>query len=336
MKDVRRPIDKTSTRFIDQLRLHIRSRNLAYSTEKSYIHWVLRFIRFNNKQHPNCLGQQEIENFLSHLATQRCCSKGTQRVALNSLVYLYREFMQTSIPNLSYVLSSRERKLPVVFSHQEALEVIGLLDGKYALVAGLIYGSGLRISEVVKLRIKDIDFGLNRILVTAGKGNKDRITLLPKSCIPSLKRQIAIVLAVHADDLAAGKGSVYIPNNKYKSSLYARDADAWQYLFPASAITIDPENKIRGRHHIDETIFRKAIKKVIKKSSVFKDASTHTFRHSFATQSIIGGTNIRVLQELLGHASISTTQIYLHVAEINSDHIISPLDQISTNSAKNR
>jgi len=326
VKDIRQSIDPNSTRLMDRLKLHIRSHNLAYTTEKSYVHWILRFIRFHNKQHPNTMREEEIEKFLSHLACQRRCSKGTQKVALNALIFLYREFLQIKISNLKYKMASKPRKLPTVFSPEEAKKVLGLLKGKYALAANLIYGSGLRISEVVTLRIKDIDFEMNQIVVRSGKGDKDRITLLPEACISHLRRQMAIVHSTHIDDLANGHGSVYIPVAQSKNQLKSRKEFAWQYLFPSNAVIIDTTNKVAGRHHIDESVMRKKIKEAINSASIFKEASTHTFRHSFATQCILNGMDIRTLQELLGHASVATTQVYLHVTQQKKKSLVSPLD----------
>lgn len=245
---------------------------------------------------------------------------------MNALIYLYREFLQVAIPELKYTMASKPRKLPVVFSSCEAKKVLGRLTGKYALVASLLYGSGLRISEVVALRRKDIDFEMNQIIVCSGKGDKDRITLLPQACIDSLKRQIAIVHSIHAEDLANGNGSVYLPLGMGKAQISSRKEFAWQYLFPSNAIIIDKTNNISSRHHIDETVMRKKIKKAIKDASIAKEASTHTFRHSFATQCILNGMDIRTLQELMGHASVSTTQIYLHVAQQRQKRIVSPID----------
>lgn len=328
MKDVRRPIDPNSGRFMDQFKMHMRARNLAYSTEKAYCYWVLRFIRYHNKQHPNTLGSADISNFLSHLANLRRCSKSTQKLVLNALIYLYREFLKINVAELNYKISSKPRRLPTVFSPSEASKVIRLLSGKYALAASLIYGSGLRISEVVALRIKDIDFEMNRILVCSGKGDKDRATLLPESCNEHLKRQMAIVQSLHNEDLANGRGSVYIPTAKSKTKLSSRQEFAWQYLFPSNAVIIDKANNIAGRHHIDETVMRKQFKKAIKLASINKAASTHTFRHSFATQCILNGMDIRSLQELLGHANVTTTQLYLHVAEQRQKPVASPLDTL--------
>jgi integron integrase len=311
---------------MDQLKMHMRARNLAYTTEKAYCYWVLRYIRYHNKRHPKTIGTEEISTFLSHLANLRQCSLSTQRLALNALIYLYREFLQIDITELNYKMSTKPRKLPAVFSSSEAAKVLGLLSGKYALAASLIYGSGLRISEVVALRIKDIDFEMNQIVVCSGKGGKDRTTLLPKSCNEPLKRQMAIVESMHNEDLANGRGSVYIPIAKSKAQLSSRQEFAWQYLFPSNAIIIDKSNNIAGRHHIDETVMRKQFKKAIRLTSINKAASSHTFRHSFATQCILNCMNIRALQELLGHASVTSTQLYLHVAEQKRSQVVSPLD----------
>lgn len=329
MKDVRKWLNPDSNRFMDRLRLHIRARNLAYTTEKSYTYWVLRYIRFHQKKHPSLLGEHEIQLFLSDLANQRRCSKSTQRVALNALIYLYREFLTIEIPDLTYNMARKPRKLPTVFSCAEAQKILALLTGKYCLAASLIYGSGLRISEVVTLRIKDIDFEMNQIVVRAGKGDKDRITLLPKACIKPLQRQIAIVQSIHIDDLANGHGSVYIATAQNKNKLSSRQEFSWQYLFPSNAIFVDPSNRISGRHHIDETVVRKRIKQAIRSTSICKEASSHTFRHSFATQCILNGMDIRTLQEIMGHSSVSTTQIYMHVVNQRQTPVVSPIDLLN-------
>ncbi len=324
MKDVRKPVDPNSTRLIDQLRISIRNKNLAYSTENAYILWIIRFIRFSELKHPKTMGKKDVEHYLNYMSSGKNYSKSTQRVALNALVFLYHKFLNVDLGELCYRRSSKPKKIPVVFSRQEVDLVFKTLFGKYLLAARLIYGSGLRISEVAKLRIKDIDFALGRIIVIAGKGNKDRVTLLPTSLVESIKIQIAIASSLHQEDRLSGYGEVYLPNAMANTYPSARKQTAWQFLFPASQLTLDYQTNTQRRHHIDESVLRKFIKKAIIKSGINKDASSHTLRHSFATHLLQDGYNIRELQELLGHSDVSTTAIYTHTIELAN--VTSPID----------
>ncbi len=276
------------------------------------------------------MGKTEVENYLNHMASAKYYSKSTQRVALNALVFLYQILLDIDLGEIRYFKSNKPKKVPVVFSKQEVEVVFKNLSGKYRLAAHLIYGTGLRISELVKLRIKDIDFSLCQIIVVAEKGDKDRVTLLPKSLFEPLIVQIAIAKSLHKEDLCNGHGEVYLPNaigNVYPA---ARKQTGWQFLFPASKLTFDYQTSTPRRHHIDESIFRKAIKSAILKSGINKNASTHTFRHSFATHMLQSGCDIRRLQELLGHSDVSTTAIYTHTIELAK--VTSPIDLLSNKS----
>lgn len=314
------------TRFMDQLRALIRSRNLAYKTEQTYCHWVKRFIHFNNMRHPAACSTTEVEQFLSHLAVQRNNSVSTQRTALNALVFLFREFLQQPLGELSFELARKPRRLPTVFTHDEAKAVINHLEGTSQLVARLMYGSGLRINEALRLRVKDIDFGMQQIVVRSGKGDKDRVTLLPDSLLKSLALQIEACLIQHKQDLANGHGEVYLPfalNRKYQS---AAKEPAWQYLFQADKLAIDPRSNVVRRHHLLDRGVQRAIGAAIRKAGIYKQANSHVFRHSFATRLLEVGYDIRTIQKLLGHADVRTTEIYTHVVRKGGFGVRSPVD----------
>jgi site-specific recombinase XerD len=285
--DVPPKLPENPTRFMDQLRSLIRSRNLAYKTEQTYCHWIKRFIRFHGMQHPSTCATKEVEQFLSHLAVQRNSSISTQRTALNAIVFLFREFLQQPLDELSFELARKPRRLPTVFTHDEAKAVISNLEGASQLVARLMYGSGLRINEVLRLRVKDIDFGMQQIIVRSGKGNKDRTTLLPESLLEPLELQIELCLVQHKQDLASGHGEVYMPS-------------ALNRKFPEAAI---------------------------REAGIYKQANSHVLRHSFATRLLEAGYDIRTIQKLLGHSDVRTTEIYTHVVRKGGFGVRSPVDE---------
>lgn len=328
MDDIPFHIDHSSERFIDRLRLFIRARNLAYATEKTYVSWVVRFIRFHHMKHPAEMGEGEIESFLNYLVLQCYCSKSTQRTALNALIFLFIKFLQRDdIGTLNYKSSKRHPRIPVVFTHEEAMCVINNLDGKHRLMAYLMYGTGLRISELIRLRVKDIDFGMNQIIVRNGKGGKDRITLLPEKLKAQLNDQINEVALLHKQDLRDGYGEVYLPNplcRKYKN---APTELKWQYLFPSQVISTDPRSGKKRRHHINKATLSRQISIAIKDSNINKKASSHTFRHTFATQLLLNGYDIRTVQVLLGHSDVATTEIYTHVIKQGNAGVKSPIDK---------
>lgn len=310
--DIRKPISPQSTRFLDRLRNFIRPRGLAYKTEKTYLFWIKRFIRFRGRKHPERMGSAEVEAFLFHLVLQNNVSSATQRVALNALTFLYREFLDSPLEDLRFEAARKPQKLPVVFSPDEARSVLANLEGEYKLVGMLLYGSGLRISEALRLRVKDIDFGMQQLIVREGKGGKDRITLLPDRLIAPLSQQIDIALNQHKTDLARGVGSVYMPaalDRKYPNAGQEPD---WQYVFPARELSIDPRSEIRRRHHMLDRTVQKHFKQAIREAGIRKPAGTHTFRHSFATRLLEAGYDLRTIQKLLGHSDVRTTEIVRH------------------------
>lgn len=332
MEDVPIFVNHRSTRFIDQLRLFIRSRNMAYATEKTYVGWVLRFIRFHNKRHPKDMGRKEVESFLNHLSLQRRCSKSTQRTALNSLVFLYKQFYKsTNLECMNIVASSKKRRVPVVFSHNEALRVISMIKGPARLMSQLMYGSGFRISEVINLRVRDIQFELHQINIIAGKGDRDRVTLLPNKLVIDLEEQIKLVKILHNRDLRDGFGHVSCSGSNTRRYSTASQSFAMQFIFPSANLMLDPVSGIYLRHHIEKTYLSRRVKSAISKANLHKLASCHTFRHSFATQLLQSGEDIRTVQELLGHVDVQTTMIYTHAINQYSASIISPVDLLDIN-----
>lgn len=326
MQDVRRPLPATPVRFLDQFRALIRAQNKAFKTEKTYVQWVKAFIYFHNKRHPKDMGVVEIEQFLEHLAVQENASRNTQKTALNALVFLYKQFFGLAEIKLSFQYAKQPQAIPVVFSHDEAMSVIAQLPAAYSLHAGLMYGAGLRISECGRLRVQDVDFSMNTLIVRRGKGDKDRVTMLPASLINALKDQISLVKLIHQRDISDGGGEVYLPNllaKKYPSA--AREL-AWQYLFPAKELSVDPRTGIRRRHHIMDSTVQRAVKNAIRAAGIHKKAGSHTFRHSFATRLLEQGYDIRTIQELLGHADVATTEIYTHVVKQGGKGVRSPID----------
>ena len=329
MDDIRHRIPEShSGRFIQRLRLHMRNEGLAYRTEQTYVHWIKRFIHFYKLRHPEEMGVVEIERFLSALAINRDCSINTQRVALNSLVYLYKRFLERDTDLLNFKPAQRPRRLPTVYSRSEIKAVLEHLDGIYRLQVDLMYGSGLRSAELLSLRVKDIDFGSNNIYVRGGKGNKDRTTMLPQGLIPALRQQIQRVALLHEQDCLDGYGEVYLPDalsRKYPSA--AREL-GWQYLFPSSGVAIDPRSGVKRRHHMHPSTLTKHVRLAVRKAGVHKPARIHAFRHSFATHLLESGYDLRTIQELLGHADINTTEIYTHVVNRGGKGVLSPSDRL--------
>ena len=327
MDDIRTPLKPNSDRFMDQLKAFIRAKQLAYKTEITYCTWVLRFIRYHHKRHPMEMREVEIDQFLSHLALQRRASINTQKTALNALVFLYKKFLKVELKDLNFAPSSRPAAIPTVYSHDEAKSVINELSGVSRLACNLMYGSGLRVMESVRLRIQDIDFANNCIAVRESKGMKWRRTLLPKSLVDEIKLQISYAAALHQKDLAEGFGEVYLPNALSRKYPRAAKQFAWQYLFPASSLAKDPREILTyRRHHIGEQQIQRAVRSAISITGIHKKAGCHTFRHSFATNLLHAGTDIRAIQEMMGHTNISTTQIYTHVVGIHERGVVSPVD----------
>lgn len=326
MDDIPVPLPVIPERFMDRLRAFMRARHMAYRTEKTYCMWILDFIRFHKKQHPEALGVLHIQEWLSHLANNRHVAVNTQKTALNAVVFLYKQFLQMNVGDIQFSKANKGRRLPTVFTHDEATRVLAGMHGTHRLVASLMYGSGLRVMEAVRMRVQDVDFAQNGIFVREAKGEKWRRTLLPKSLIEPLKGQIDYALALHRQDLAEGFGEVYLPYALAKKYPAAPRSSAWQYVFPALNRAEDPRSGVMRRHHIGEQQIRRAVAAALGSADIRKKASCHTFRHSFATNLLRNGVDIRNIQELMGHSDLSTTQIYTHVIGIHERGVISPLD----------
>ncbi|GAB1270006.1 integron integrase [Aurantivibrio infirmus] len=327
MDGVPPPIPLQPTRLLDQIRLFLRKTGKSYATEKTYIYWIRYFIRFCEKSHPKDRGTEDVSDFLTQLSTQRNASVNTQKTALNALSFLYNQFLNQPLGDLAFRYAKRPPRIPTVFSHEEAKAVIAELQSSSQLIAQLFYGSGLRISEAVRLRVKDIDLAMHYIVVRDGKGNKDRTTLLPKSLNSKLTEQIERVNIQHQKDLEVGVGAAYLPNalaRKYPN--YPKEL-GWQYLFPSTSLSVDPRAGVERRHHIHRQTIQRQVHHAIRKAGIHKQASCHTFRHSFATRLLQKGYDLRKIQQLMGHSDIKTTEIYLHVLEDIGGWVVSPMDE---------
>ncbi len=326
MEDIRRPIPENSTRFLHQLRHDMRSRGYAYQTEKTYLHWIRRFILFHGKRHPITLGAEHVDQFLTHLGNTRECSPATQRIALNALVYLYRKHLNIELGTLAFEHAAHKRRLPVVLSHKEVCSIVEQLHGKYRLMIQLLYGSGVRQNELLSLRVKDLDFELSTLTVRSGKGDKDRVTLLPKTLSQPLQEQIEHVAVLHKRDTEDGFGEVFLPYALARKYPGAARELGWQFLFPSSSIGADPRSGVLRRHHLHHTSLRKQLRKARLAAQITKPVRCHTFRHSFATRLLQQGYDLRTIQKLLGHSDVKTTEIYTHVLGKGAMGVISPLD----------
>ena len=319
------PINKP--KLLDQVRAAIRTKHYSIRTEESYASWIKRYIIFHNKKHPKDMGEKEINEFLSHLAVKENVSASTQNQALCAIIFLYKHVLKIDIGDLEeMVWAKKPIKEPVVFTQSEAEKILDKLNGKYWLMAMFLYGSGLRLLECLRLRIKDIDFDYKSVTVRDGKGQKDRTTMLAKKIVDPLKKHIKNIKELHEKDLANGYGSVYIPNALEKKYPNIAREFGWQYLFPATQLSIDPRSGIKRRHHLDESVLQKAVKQAIRKTGITKHASCHTFRHSFATHLLQRDQDIRTVQELLGHSSVETTEIYTHILKRGGLGVKSPAD----------
>jgi integron integrase len=315
-------------RLLDQVRQRIRYRHYSIRTEQSYVDWIRRFILFHDKRHPRDMGAREVEAFLSWLATERQVAASTQNQALSALLFLYREVLEIELPWLDDVKpAKRPERLPVVLTREEVRAVLARLDGRNALMASLLYGSGLRLMECVRLRIKDVELDRRQLLVRDGKGGKDRMTMLPQRLVPGLREQIERAREIHRQDLADGHGAVWLPHALARKYPRAPWEPGWQYVFPASRRSTDPRSGRTGRHHIEEKSLQRAVKGAVRTAGIEKPASCHTFRHSFATHLLEDGHDIRTIQELLGHRDVKTTMIYTHVADCGGRGVPSPLDR---------
>jgi len=322
------PSAPTSPKLLDQVRDKIRVKHYSIRTETQYLQWIKRFIFFHGKQHPRDLGAAEVEAFLSHLATEGNVSASTQNQALSALLFLYREVLGIVLPWMdTMVRAKKPQRLPVVLNRSEVTRVLERMDGTYSLMARLLYGTGMRLMECCRLRVKDIDFGQREILIREGKGAKDRVTMLPDTLILPLQEHLAKRRRLYEDDLGKGMAEVFLPDALARKYPKAASEWAWQYVFPSGSYSVDPRSGHERRHHIDEKLLQRAVKRAVNASGVVKLATPHTLRHSFATHLLESGYDIRTVQELLGHSDVSTTMIYTHVLNKGGKGVVSPLDR---------
>jgi len=322
------PSAPTPPKLLDQVRDKIRVKHYSIRTETQYLQWIKRFIFFHGKRHPRDMGAAEVEEFLSHLATEGNVSASTQNQALSALLFLYREVLGIVLPWMdTMVRAKKPQRLPVVLNRSEVALVLERMEGTYSLMARLLYGTGMRLMECCRLRVKDIDFGQREILIREGKGAKDRVTMLPETLILPLQEHLLKRRRLYEDDFAKGMAEVFLPDALARKYPNAASEWAWQYVFPSGSYSVDPRSGHERRHHIDEKLLQRAMKRAVAASGITKLATPHTLRHSFATHLLEGGYDIRTVQELLGHSDVSTTMIYTHVLNKGGRGVVSPLDR---------
>jgi len=314
-------------KFLDQLREQLRIRHYSLRTEDAYVDWVRRFILFQGKRHPKDLGAPEVQAFLSHLAVDRGVSASTQNQAKAALLFMYREVLVTDLPWLTEVAQAkRQTKLPVVLTQGEIRGLFDQMDGVMALVAKVLYGTGIRLMEGLRLRVKDLEFERLEVIVREGKGGKDRITMLPEGLVKPLRAHLDRVRALHEKDLQEGFGEVWLPDALAMKIKAAPKAWGWQWVFPSSLRSVDPRSGITRRHHLQPESVQKAIRLAARGAEIIKPVTPHVLRHSFATHVLAAGYDIRTVQELLGHKDVATTMIYTHVLNRGGRGVLSPLD----------
>ncbi len=314
-------------RLLDQLRALLRLKHYSLRTEEAYESWVRRFILFHGKRHPKDMGALEVEAFLTHLAVDRKVSASTQNQAKAALLFLYRELLEVNLPWLEGVTQAKEkRRLPVVLMPGEVRSLLDQLSGQMGLVASLLYGTGLRLMEGLRLRVKDLDFDALEVVVRGGKGDKDRVTMLPERLVPLLRAHLKHVKGLHDRDLAAGHGDVWLPDALAEKFKGAAKAWGWQWVFPSAERSVDPRTGAERRHHLHAESVQKAVRKAARMAEMVKLVTPHVLRHSFATHLLGAGYDIRTVQELLGHKDVETTMIYTHVLNRGGRGVTSPLD----------
>lgn len=319
-----------STYLFSALSQHMRASYYSKRTEQTYLYWINQFMQHHRMQHPKSMQEEHVASFLNYLAIERNVSASTQRTALNALVYLYKKFLgRENFEMDSFKYAKKPPKLPVVLSTEEVAQILNRLQQPYKLCASLMYGSGLRLMETLRLRVKDIDLKALTVMVYDGKGGKQRITTLSSSCVEPIKAQLELVKAYHQlDNSSASWSGVYMPFALAKKYPSAPKSLGWQYLFPAAKLSRDPRSEAVRRHHIGEQSLQRNVKSAIRSSGIMKAASCHSFRHSFATHLLERGADIRTVQEQLGHSDVRTTEIYTHVLNRGGRAVISPLDAI--------
>ncbi len=317
-------------RLLDLVRNKIRLKHYSIRTEQAYLDWIRRFIRHFDKRHPRDMGAPEVEVFLTHLAVAGRVAASTQNQAKSALLFLYREVLESELPWLDDIEKAKSpKRLPVVLTRREVQSLLTHLHGLHWLAASLLYGTGMRVMECLRLRVKDVDFERNEILVRDGKGFKDRVTMLPDTLADPLRAQMERARELHQRDLAVGLGEVYLPYALDRKYPHAGREWMWQYVFPAEKISEDPRSGKVRRHHVQDQAVQRAIKQAVRDAGLNKPATPHTLRHSFATHLLEGGYDIRTVQELLGHSDVSTTMIYTHVLNKGGRGVTSPLDRLA-------
>jgi integron integrase len=321
--------DQNKPKLLDQVRDVIRRKHYSIRTEQAYVDWIRRFILYHNKRHPREMAEAEVSDFLTHLARDAHVAGSTQNQALSALLFLYQQVLKQEVGWIDDVERAKKpARLPVVLTEDEVHKIFSRLHGTSRLMAGLLYGSGLRLMECVRLRVKDVDFGYARITVRDAKGGKDRVTMLPVNLAKPLERHLRKVKAQHEQDIEDGLGGVHLPFGLARKFPNADREWGWQYVFPSSRVTIDPRSGKRQRHHIAEGLLQSALKAAVRDSGVSKPATCHSLRHSFATHLLEKGYDIRTVQELLGHKDVSTTMVYTHVLNRPGISVKSPLDHV--------
>ena len=323
----RRP-ERQGPRLLDRVRGELRVRHKSPKTEKAYTAWIRRYILFHDKRHPADMAEPEITAFLTHLAVKRKVSASTQNQALSALLFLYRDVLGIELGTLAAVRARRTRKLPVVLTRGEVSRVLALMEGTPQLVATLLYGAGLRVSECLRLRVKDVDFSFHQITVRDGKGGKDRVTMLPSRVEAPLRRHLDTVQRLHQEDLDNGAGLAPLPHALHRKYPNAPGEWPWQYVFPSATLTYSRDTGVLQRQHMSPRTIQKAVKTAVQQAAIPKRATCHTLRHSFATHLLASGYDIRTVQELLGHRKVSTTMIYTHVLNRGGRGVQSPADAL--------
>lgn len=323
--------NKKEKKLLDEVRDIMRLHHYSIHTERTYIEWIKRYVQHHHMQTREDLqhGEEKVEEFLTHLAVNRDVSPSTQNQAMNALVFLYKKVLKTPMEKeINAVRARKKLNVPVVLTREEVRQIIGLLQGVPQLIVKLLYGSGLRISEAVRLRVQDIDYRMKSLTVRSGKGAKDRVTTFPESLVPLLQNHLEKVKLLHEQDLARGYGEVFLPNALARKYPHACKEWGWQYVFPSRGLSRDPRSGKIRRHHVDPSVVNKALKTAARTLGLTKRISAHTFRHSFATHLLERGTDIRTIQALLGHKDVSTTMIYTHVLQQGGLGVQSPLDDL--------
>jgi len=320
-------IPNPKARLLDQVREVMRLKHYSLRTEQTYIQWIKRFIFFHQQRHPREMGAPEVKAFLTDLAVRHRVAASTQNQGLNALVFLYQKVLDLSLGEIGeYARAKRPQRLPVVLTREEVQRLLAAMKDTYQLMARLLYGTGMRLMECIRLRVKDVEFERNQLIVREGKGQKDRVTVLPSSIKPALQDHLARIKLRHEQDLKEGYGQVYLPNALAQKYPVADREWGWQWVFPSAKRSVDPRSGRERRHHIQEVGLQRAVKEAVRLSGINKPASCHTLRHSFATHLLESGYDIRTVQELLGHKDVSTTMIYTHVMQQPGIGVRSPLD----------